>query len=273
VIAEGEIEMVLRVLLLLAVAMLAGGGLTACSTGPATGDCVQKSDDSYVKADCATASLRVLERIDNPSGDCIAVGGVSESFSDTGSGSTLCIGPRDVDQTAAINVVKEGDCVVGIAPSAEVHRVDCADPTAEGVVLRRIEDATTIAGSDQCSSVPGTSTSYSWDMVVTGDDQNGLSSIDGLATDLLFCLGPVGVDPNSSPDTAQVGDCLAETSDGPGYAKVDCGAPDAAYRVVERVDSGIMGFELACGSHPEVTAGLESGQGGLDGYVLCLAPK
>jgi hypothetical protein len=54
---------------------------------------------------------------------------------------------------------------------------------------------------------------------------------------------------------------------------VDCGAPDAAYRVVERVDSGIMGFELACGSHPEVTAGLESGQGGLDGYVLCLAPK
>jgi hypothetical protein len=263
--------MLVRVLLLLAVAILAGGGLTACSTGPETGDCVEKSEDSYVKADCAAASLRVLEKLDDFSGDCIAVAGVTESFSDSGSNSTLCIGPRDVDPATAINVAKEGDCVTGAAANSEARKVDCADPTAETVVLRRIEDATTIAGTDQCSDVPGTSTSYSWDMVTTGD-QNGLSSLDGLAADLLFCLGPVGVDPNTSPDTAQVGDCLAETSGTPGYAKVDCGAPDAAYRVVERVDSGFMGFDLACGSNPEVTAGLESGQG-LDGYVLCLAPR
>jgi hypothetical protein len=264
--------MVVRVLMLLVVAILAGGGLTACATGPEAGDCVEKSDDSYVTADCATASLRVLERLDDFSGDCIAVAGVTESFADSGSDSTLCIGPRDVDPAAAINVAKEGECVVGVAANSEVHRVDCADPTAEAVVLRRIEDATTIAGSDQCSSVPGTSTSYSWDMVTTGDNPSGFGSFDGIATDLLFCLGPVGVDPNTSPDTAQVGDCLAETSGGSGYAKVDCGAPDAALRVVERVDSGIMGFELACGSNPEVTAGLESDQG-LDGYVLCLAPN
>jgi hypothetical protein len=45
-----------------------------------------------------------------------------------------------------------------------------------------------------------------------------------------------------------------------------------AYRVVERVDGGFLGFDLVCGSNPEVTAGLESGQG-LDGYVLCLAPS
>jgi hypothetical protein len=264
--------MMVRVLMLLVVAILAGGGLTACSTGPETGDCVEKSDDSYVKADCATASLRVLERLDDFSGDCIAVAGVTESFSDSGSDSTLCIGQRDVDPAVAINVAKEGDCVVGVAANSEVYRIDCADPTAEAVVLRRVEDATTIAGSDQCSSVPGTSTSYSWDMVTTGDDLNGFGSYDGLATDLLFCLGPVGVDPNTSPDTAQVGDCLTQTSSGPGYAKVDCGAPDATLRVVERVDSGFTGFEIACGSNPEVTAGLESGQG-LGGYVLCLAPN
>ncbi|QYN36018.1 hypothetical protein K1T35_01235 [Pseudonocardia sp. DSM 110487] len=269
-IAEGEIEMVLRVLLLLAVAVLAGGGLTACSSGPQTGDCVEKSGDVYVTADCGTASLRVLERFDSFSGDCIPVAGVSESFSDTATNSTLCIGPRDVDPAAAINVAKEGDCVTN-ATRTDVRRVDCADPTAEEVVLRRIEDATTIGGSDQCTSVPGTSTSYSWDMVTTGN-QNGPSAADGLAADLLFCLGLVGVDPNASPDTAQVGDCMAETSEGVGYAKVDCGAPNATLRVVERVDNASMGFELACGSRPEVTAGLESGQG-LDGYVLCMAPK
>jgi len=66
--------MVLRVLMLLVVALLAGGGITACSTRPETGDCVEKSGDSYPKADCATASLRVLERIDEWSGDCIPVG-------------------------------------------------------------------------------------------------------------------------------------------------------------------------------------------------------
>jgi hypothetical protein len=269
---KGETEIMLRVLLLLVVALLAGGGLSACSTGPQMGDCVEKSDDSYTKADCATASLRVLERLDDTSGDCIAVAGVTESYSDSGSDSTLCIGPRDVDPAAAINVAKEGDCVVGVTANSDVHRVDCGDPTAEAVVLSRIENATTIAGSDQCSSVPGTSSSYSWDMVSTGDDPYGFSSLDGLGVDLLFCLGPVGVDPNSSPDTAQVGDCLAETSGDPGYAKVDCGAPDASYRVVERVDSGFMGVELACGSSPEATGGIQRG-GGLDGYVLCLAPN
>jgi hypothetical protein len=264
--------MMVRVLSLLVVALLAGGGLTACSTGPETGDCVEKSDDSYVKADCATASLRVLERLDDSSGDCIAVAGVTESYSDTGSSSTLCIGPRDADPAAAINVAKDGDCVVGVAANSDVRRVDCADPTAEAVVLRRIEKATTIAGMDQCSGVPGSNSSYSWDMVSTGDDPYGLNSIDKMGVDLLFCLGPAGVDPNSSPDTAQVGDCLAETSGDPGYVKVDCGAPDAAYRVVERVDSGFLGVDLACRSAPGATSGIQR-NAGLDGYVLCLAPN
>jgi hypothetical protein len=258
--------------MLLVVAILAGGGLTACSTRPETGDCVEKSGDSYVKAECGAASLRVLERFADSSDDCIAVAGVSESYSDSGSDSTLCIGPRDVDPAAAINVAKQGDCVMGVAANSGVRRVACTDPAAEAVVLRRVEKATTIAGLDQCSDVPGTSSSFSWDMVSTGDDPYGLSSIDKFGVDLLFCLGPPGVDPNSSPDTAQVGDCLAETSGDPGYAKVACGAPYAAYRVVERVDSGIMGVELACASAPGATSGIQRG-GGLDGYVLCLAPN
>lgn len=263
--------MIVRVLLLLVVALMAGGGLTACSTGPATGDCVEKSGDSYVEADCATASLKVLERIEKISGDCIAVAGVTESYSDTRSEATLCIGPRDADPATAINVAKDGDCVAGMAASS-VHRVDCADPAAEAVVLRRIESASTLAGVNECSSVPGTSSSYSWDMVATGDDPYGFNAVQGIGVDLLFCLGPVGVDPNSSPDAAQTGDCLAETSGDPGYAKVDCGAPDARYRVVERVDGGFLGIDFACRSAPGATSGFQRGEG-LDGYVLCLAPS
>jgi hypothetical protein len=263
--------MVVRVLLLLVGMVLAGGGLVACSTGPQKGDCVEKSDDSYEKVDCATASLRVLELLDDSSGDCIAVAGVTESFSDTGSDSALCIGPRDVDPAAAINVAQDGDCFAGVRADSDVRRVDCGDPSAEAVVLRRIENASTIAGTDECSDVPGTSSSYSWDMVSTGDDPYGLASIDKLGVDLLFCLGPPGVDPSTSPDTAQTGDCLAETSDDPGYAKVDCGSPDAAYRVVERVDNGFMGVELACSSSG-ARSGIQRGSG-LNGYVLCLAPN
>lgn len=261
--------MMLRAVLMLVVALLAGGGLAACSAGPETGDCVERSGDSYTTADCATASLRVLERLEDSSRDCVDVAGVTESFSDSESDRILCIGPRDADPAAAINAAKNGDCVVGVEANADVRRVDCADPTAEAVVLSRIEDATTITGSDECSAVPGTSTSYSWDMVTSGD-QSGLAAIDGLGVDLLFCLGPVGVDPATSPDTAQVGDCLAETSDEASFARVDCGASDAAYRVVERVDGSFLGIEIACTSAPGATSGIQRGEG-LDGYTLCLA--
>jgi hypothetical protein len=262
--------MMVRVVLAFVVALLAAGGLAACSSAPGAGDCVERTGDSYSTTDCATASLRVLG-LEDSSGDCIAVPGVTETYSSSGSDSVLCLGPRDVDPAAAINVAQDGDCVAGVEANSDVRRLACADPAAEAVVLSRIENATTIVG-DPCSSEPGVSSSYSWDMVSTGDDRYGLGAIDGLGVDLLFCLGPVGVDPNTSPDTAQAGDCLAETTGDPGYVKVDCGAPDAAHRVVERVEGGILGIEIACASARGATSGIQRG-GGLDGYVLCLAPN
>ncbi|WP_143517206.1 hypothetical protein [Pseudonocardia sp. MH-G8] len=261
---------VARVVLLLAVLLLAGGGLAACSAAPEKGDCVEKSGDSYTAADCATATLRVLESFDETSGDCVPVAGVTETFSDSGPGTTLCLGPRDVDPGSAINVAQNGDCVAGVEANSDVRRIDCADPAAESVVLSRIGDAVTIA-TDPCASVPGTNSSYSWDLISTGDDP--LAGIgDNLGVDLMFCLGPVGVDPTTSPDTAQAGDCLAETGGDAGYATVDCSAPDAAYRVVERSDGGFLPIEIACSSADGATSGIQRG-GGLDGYVLCLAPN
>jgi hypothetical protein len=265
-----------RTVLALVVALVAGFGLAACSawTGPEKGDCVEKSGDSYAVADCAEASLRVLERFEDVEGDCVPVAGVTESFADYGDGTVLCLGPRDVDPTTAINVAQPGDCVAGVETNSDVRTVDCADPTAESVVLERIQDASTLSfGGDDCSSVPGASSSYSWDMVTTSGGSMNLGAIEGLSVDLLFCLGPAGVDPSTSPDTAQTGDCLAVTSGDPGYAKVDCADRSATYRVVERVDNAILGVEVACASAPDATSGIQRERGPLDGYVLCLAPN
>jgi hypothetical protein len=265
-----------RTVLALVVALMASCGLAACSAwaGPEKGDCVEKSGDSYVVTDCAEASLRVLERFEDVEGDCIPVAGVTESFADYGDGTVLCLGPHDVDPDTAINVAQPNDCVAGVAASADVRRVDCEDPTAESVVLERIQDASTLSfGGDDCSSVPGASSSYSWDMVTSSGGSFDLGAIEGLSVDLLFCLGPVGVDPNASPDTAQAGDCLAETAGDPGYAKVDCADPTAAYQVVERVDNSIISIEVACASAPRATSGIQRARGPLDGYVLCLAPN
>jgi hypothetical protein len=273
--------MVLRVVLVLVVTLLAGGGLVACSTTPETGDCVEKTGDSYSTADCGTASLRVHERVAfegvgeaAPTDECIDVAGVTETYSDFGSGTVLCIGPRDVDPAAAINLARMGDCVAGVTADLAVRRVDCADPAAESVVVSRIEGTVNTTVGDLCETVPGATSSYSWSLV-NNDNLHGVTSLGGdVLVDLHFCLGPVGVDPAASPDAAQVGDCLAETSGYPGYAKVGCGAPDAAYRVVDRI-SKPDNYSVAewCAVFEEATSGFEHRRGDFVGYFFCLAPN
>ncbi|OLT08994.1 hypothetical protein BJF78_06535 [Pseudonocardia sp. CNS-139] len=257
-------------------AVVLAAGMTACS-GPAsaqTGDCVEQSGDtSYTRIDCAGAQLRVLERIEGTDADCTAVPGVTQSFTDYSSDYSLCLGPLDVDPAAAVNVAQVGDCLSGVDAGSgqggdDVHRVDCADPAAGAQVISRQEDVFELGF--ECDDVPGTTATYAWSLDTTSS--TGIITTDIDSTDVLFCLGPAGVDPATSPDTAQAGDCLRETGDPTGYAKVDCGAPDAAYRVVERVDVPFIGVDLACGDVPAATGGIQS-QGGLDGYVLCIAPN
>jgi hypothetical protein len=263
------------VLLVAVLALVLGGGLTACS-GPGsaqTGDCVERSDDeiSYTPVDCGGAQLRVLERLEGPDADCATVAGVTESFTDQDSDYSLCVGPVDADPATAVNVAAVGDCLAGMDAQSgqggdDVRRVDCADPAAEAQVISRQEDVFPIGS--ECGDVPGSTASYSWSLNETSSTGTITPTINN--TDVLFCLGPAGVDPRTSPDTAQTGDCLRETGDDPGYAKVDCGSPDAAFRVVERVDSGFLPVEVACRSVPGAESGV--GRNGLDGYALCLAP-
>jgi hypothetical protein len=254
-------------------AVVVAAGLAACA-GPAsaqTGDCVAPTDDtSYTRVDCAGAQLKVLERIDSTDADCAAVAGVTESFTDYDSDYSLCLGPVDTDPATAVNVAQVGACLSGIdaqtgVGGADVRQVDCADPQAGAQVLSREEDAFPIG--PECGDVAGSTASYSWSLNQTSS--TGLPAPSINTTDVLFCLGPAGVDPATSPDAAQVGDCLRETAEDPGYAKVDCGAPDAGFRVVERIDNGLVPVEVACDSAPGAVGGV--GRSGLDGYVLCLA--
>jgi hypothetical protein len=249
-------------------------GLTACS-GPAsaqTGDCVERSgDDSYVAVDCSAAQLRVLERQEDEAGDCTTVAGVTEGYVDYTGGYRLCLGPLDTDPATAVNVADVGDCLAGVdagsgVAEVDVHQVDCADSSAGAQVLSRSEDVLPIGF--ECDDVAGSMASYSWSLDETSTGDAPIAPLN--MTDILFCLGPPGVDPQASPDTAQVGDCLQETGDEIGYAKLDCSAPGATYRVVERVDTGFVPVEIACASAPDAVSGVQS-QGGLNGYVLCLA--
>lgn len=270
---------VLRVVLV--ATLLAGGGLVACSTTPDTGDCVEKTGDSYSTADCATASLRVHERLafeagreTPPTDECLDVAGVIETYRDFESGTVLCIGPRDVDPAAAINLAERGDCVAGVTAAVDARRVGCGDPGAESVVVSRIDGSVNSTVYDLCESVRGATSSYSWSLV-DNDNRNGLTALGADAlVDLHFCLGPVGVDPATSPDAAEVGDCLAQTPGRPGYAKVGCGAPDAAYRVVERIYASDK-YSVAewCAGLEEATSGVELERGDFVDYYLCLAPN
>lgn len=250
-------------------------GLSGCA-GPAsaqTGDCVERSgDDSYVAVDCSTAQLRVLERQDAIAGDCTTVPGVTEGYADYTGGYRLCLGPLDTDPATAVNLADIGDCLAGAdadtgVTGSDVHQVDCADPSAGALVLGRSEDVLPIGF--ECEDVVGSTASYSWSLDETSTGDTPIAPLN--VTDILFCLGPPGVDPQTSPDTAQVGDCLRETGDEIGYAKLDCAAPGATYRVVERVDTGFVPVEIACDSAPDAVSGVQS-QRGLNGYVLCLAP-
>jgi hypothetical protein len=256
------------------VAVVLVGGSAACA-GPGsaqTGDCVAATDDtSYEKVDCAGAQLKVLERIDGEQADCTTVAGVTESFTDFDSDYSLCLGPPDTDPSTAINVADVGDCLIGVDARSgtaedDVRQVDCADPAAGAQVLSRDEDVFEI-GTSPCDDVPGSTASYSWSLDQTSSTGPTVPSIAN--TDVQFCVGPVGVDPATSPDTAQTGDCLREVPEDPGYAKVDCGAPDADYRVAERVDNGFLTIDIACGSVPDAVSGV--GRSGLGGYILCLA--
>jgi hypothetical protein len=92
-----------------------------------------------------------------------------------------------------VNVAQAGACLAGIEATSgqagsDVHQVDCGDPSAGAQVLSREEDAFSVG--DECVGTPGSTASYSWTLRETGE-----VAMPQIGTDILFCLGPVGVDP------------------------------------------------------------------------------
>ncbi|GAA1856913.1 LppU/SCO3897 family protein [Myceligenerans crystallogenes] len=267
----------MRKIMVLALALAVGGVLGACSllAGPEVGSCVEESGGGYDVVGCETAELKVLDIVDGGSDEgCIAVAGVSATYSGGGSDGTLCLGPVDVDPATAVNVAAKGDCLTGTTGDvAEVRTIGCDRPKAEAVVLKVVKDASDLGGDPTgiggaCAKVPGTTSSYTWSLDLTGDSVT--AGLDTWSSDLTFCLGVVGVDPKAAPELAVKGDCLRELPENQGYAIVGCGAKEAAYRVTKKADSSIGGAELACQDAPGTTSAIEGGDT-LTGWILCVA--
>jgi hypothetical protein len=260
-----------RVLVLLAAVALGGvgcsvtvGGVPARSSTPEKGGCVsQAPGNTYRTEDCtsAGATFRVLKVLDQAasSEDCYDVAGAEGKDYDATTDTFLCLGPVDVDPRTAVNVAQPGDCVTDVEAS-EVKRVSCTDPTAAYRVLHRVEDGSPL-GTD-CGDVIGSSVTWSWSF------QSGL----GLDRKVVFCLAPKALDPAQSLDAAKVGDCLAPSTPDIRYTRVDCAAPEAMFRVLDRSETNLFDVQTFCNQVPGATRGLKNTGALINGYVLCLGP-
>jgi hypothetical protein len=241
-------------------------GVTGCSgAGIEKGGCALPEGEDYRSADCAEpGALRVLE-VRGSADFCRDVPAVTVVHQSWGDDRRYCMGPPDADPATAVNVAQVGDCVHVDADGQSYVRVDCANPAAQLQVLHRIEGYA-VALNNECSAVAGTSVEYEWKVVGNG---LALLSMDNI----FFCFGPAGVDPRTFIENAQPGDCVKETGAQPEWAIVDCGAPDAAFRVHGRED-GFAAAISPCEEAPEATTSLQgSRRGSLEGpFTLCLGP-
>lgn len=264
--------MILLAMLPLALLASACSGLSSLEPG----DCAKRNEDgSFSPADCSEqgADYRVLARIEDNTQNCYDVPGVTNRYR---SGDVdLCFGHRNVDPATAVNVAQPGDCLSEIdrtptrpgqqseSPRQTVRRVDCASSEAVYRVINRLQASNLLNFNDECADTPGTTATYTWWL---HDDE----AIAGIQNQIVFCLSPKDVDPQSSPDLAQVGDCLATASNSRDLVRVDCGDPQARYRVLHRDDNAALGAELACRRVPGTISHFHKPLGLAKGYALCL---
>lgn len=161
----------------------------------------------------------------------------------------------------AVATAEVGECVQVDESNAEnpYSTGDCADPATTLTVVARVVD-----GGD-CRAVPGAVRSF------THFDEDATVEV---------CLGEKGVDPASTVNVAQAGDCLSGTGDE--RRRVPCTDPAATHTIVERID-GVSRIELptACDDAPGATeiyswtwesdGGLNISGLGVDA-AFCLAP-
>jgi hypothetical protein len=155
----------------------------------AVGDCASFDplDDSspYSRAGCGSdsATLRVLQLIPVDQ-DCREVAGATQSTRDYSADQHVvaCLGPKDADPAAALNLAKPGDCLTGADERA--HRVACDSPAVAFTILERFNDVAKSQASTMCTNVPRATAAYSWNWDI---DQSG-PQIQSLEVDAVFCL-------------------------------------------------------------------------------------
>ncbi len=121
--------------------------------------------------------------------------------------------PYLLDSTTGIGAAPVGACVAQTEPgdlNSALEVRDCADPAATLTVLAQVD------GSKDCFTIAGTVHQSSVDL-----------------PERRTCFGAKGADPQRSTNTAAAGECL--TADG--AERTPCTAPDAATRILQRLDN------------------------------------
>ena len=153
------------------------------------GDCMKldESDDKspFTVVDCndPEGKYKVLKVISDPNEHCKDIAGASQSSS-TDDNDTVCMGEKGVDPATAVNVAKEGDCLVSQGDDAK--RVDCASPEATDKVLKRMTDVMNFRLKQACADVEGATSYYTW----TWKSYGGSFNVPSLSADVVLCLGP-----------------------------------------------------------------------------------
>lgn len=163
-------------------------------TRAGAGDCVGHAYDEkppYELMPCGSdkAEFTVLRMLPGDTGaaECHKVPGAALWF--TAGERIACLGRKGVDPKTAVNVAKEGDCLhmevtAGVLrPDKEPQRLDCADPRANVVVLRRKTGVSKF--EKPCEDVPGTIGSYGWNW----RSENPVVDVD-VTIDVMLCVGP-----------------------------------------------------------------------------------
>jgi hypothetical protein len=137
--------------------------------------------------------------------------------------------------TTGIGAAAVGACAVDTNPARAdgVEVRDCSDPAATLVVLAQVD------GAADCFTVAGVVLETSIDL-----------------PHKRTCLGTKGADPYRSINTAAAGECLIDS----GRERTTCTAPDAAHRILKRIDGvANAAVDAACDAVPGTESSFSRG--------------
>jgi hypothetical protein len=174
----------------LAFMFLIPGSIANASAGDCASFDRSRPGDPYAVVRCssAQATFAVLDVVGENTEGCREIAGATRStvVVDGAQRREVCMGPKDLDPAAAINIAQTGDCLTGT--TGQEKRVPCTDPTATFQILKRVNHVSTTQVPTTCNGVPAATSVYSWTW--DSDDGTGPTTA-SYQTDAVFCLGPL----------------------------------------------------------------------------------